>query len=51
MKVLIVVYEGNEWKRDTLESRMVDTRWLCASRDGQVHLVRYLRGEVEETNA
>lgn len=26
MKVLIVVYEGDEWKRDTLESRMVDVR-------------------------
>ena len=26
MKVLIVVYEGDEWKHDTLESRMVDVR-------------------------
>lgn len=26
MKVIIVVYEGDEWKRDTLEARMVDTR-------------------------
>ncbi len=26
MKVLIVVYEGDEWKRDTLEARMVDVR-------------------------
>ena len=26
MKVIIIVYEGDEWKRDTLESRMVDVR-------------------------
>jgi hypothetical protein len=26
LKVLIVVYEGDEWKRDTLEARMVDVR-------------------------
>lgn len=26
MKVLIVIYEGDEWKQDTLESRMVDVR-------------------------
>ncbi len=26
MKVLIVVYEGDEWKKDTLKSRMVDVR-------------------------
>lgn len=26
MKVLIIVYEGDEWERDTLESRMVDVR-------------------------
>ena len=26
MKVIIVVYDGGEWERDTLKSRMVDTR-------------------------
>lgn len=26
MKVVIVVYEDDEWERDTLTSRMVDTR-------------------------
>lgn len=26
MKVVIIVYEDDEWKRDTLTSRMVDRR-------------------------
>ena len=26
LKVIIIVYDGGEWERDTLESRMVDVR-------------------------